>query len=40
MIYLRFTDKMKEDALSKVENNAIKDIPAKWKKPNACRDLF
>jgi len=40
MIYLRFTEKMKEDALSKVENNAIKDIPAKWKKPNACRDLF
>ena len=40
MIYLSFTDKMKEEALRKVENNAIQGIRPKWKKSDALRDLF
>ena len=40
MIYLSFTDKMKEEALRKVENNAIQVIRPKWKNSDALRDLF
>lgn len=40
MIYLSYTDKMKEEALRSVEKSSIKDIKAKWKESGALRDLF